>query len=178
MDLDDAHVAVRTAAAALWVAVVEAGGSTVETPAQFYLDYVNETVCIAPPRPVAPCPGVGRARVLSRAAIGRVSEGVSAGAAAVRAAAACSLNERRPSSRRAVHRLLGAVLKSALDASIQVHRKDGRPVAWASPIPKEPASRGGTVTLLTKELAWGIHAESERRIGRRPLFAARSISGC
>ena len=61
MDLDDAHVAVRTAAAALWSRDEVEGRRRIDSRdalPNFYLDYVNETVRIAPPRPVAPCLGV------------------------------------------------------------------------------------------------------------------------
>ena len=113
LDLEDAHVAVRTAAAALWSRDEVEGRRRIDSSRDalpnFYLDYVNETVRIAPPRPVAPCLGVQV--VLGFVAAGRRTVGASRGMcsrrrAAVRAGGGLFIARRaaRPVEGRSGHR--------------------------------------------------------------------------
>ena len=126
MDLEDAHVAVRTAAAALWSRDEVEGRRRIDSSREalpnFYLDYVNETVRIAPPRPVAPCLGVQVVLGFCRggaATVGAFQRDVLAPALQRSVpAAACSLNDAPPVQSKGGPSIAGSsILKSnALDA--------------------------------------------------------------
>ena len=176
LDLEDAHVAVRTAAAALWSRDEVEGRRRIDSSREalpnFYLDYVNETVRIAPPRPVAPCLGVQVVLGFCRggaATVGAFQRDVLAPALQRSVpAAACSLNDAPPVQSKGGPSIAGSsILKSnALDAFKRGSLSKDRTVyvAMGEPNTRRELALAAAehVTLLTQaELAWGIHAEPE-----------------
>ena len=176
LDLEDAHVAVRTAAAALWSRDEVEGRRRIDSSREalpnFYLDYVNETVRIAPPRPVAPCLGVQVVLGFCRggaATVGAFQRDVLAPALQRSVpAAACSLNDAPPVQSKGGPAIAGSsILKSnALDAFKRGALQKDRTVyvAMGEPNTRRELALAAAehVTLLTQaELAWGIHAEPE-----------------
>ena len=138
----------------------------------FYLDYVNETVRIAPPRPVAPCLGVQVVLGFCRggaATVGAFQRDVLAPALQRSVpAAACSLNDAPPVQSKGGPSIAGSsILKSnALDAFKRGTLSKDRTVyvAMGEPNTRRELALAAAehVTLLTQaELAWGIHAEPE-----------------
>jgi len=169
---EDAHGATRHAAAALWTQDVDIRRlDRGEALPNFYLDYVNETVRIAPPRAQAPCLGLQVVLALCRggaATVGAFQRDVLAPALQRGAPAkACSLSDAPPPPLKSGPAIAGSsILKAAtLDAFKRKQKPDRRVyVAMGEPNTRRELALAAAehVTLVTQaELSWGIHAEPE-----------------